>query len=186
MYLCSSYGTSVFLPRGSPVTEIMQEGAPEVSHLQWKMESLTVYVRLFTRIFKTKQNKQNRNKIRKIYRCGQCKMPELQINKVVDPEFFTDNTLCFLISWFTSLWLFKIYNNHVQMVNSAIPVLGCVHEVLCTTAHEQAQSNRAGNICNFVVLGFHQRCLCRVADEKSIPVHSVRNVIFPIRKDSSS
>jgi hypothetical protein len=38
-------------------------------------------------------------------------------------------------------------------------------------------------ILMFSVLSPHQRCLCRVEAVKSRPVHSIRDVIFPIHKD---
>jgi hypothetical protein len=38
----------------------------------------------------------------------------------------------------------------------------------------------------FSILSPHQRCLCRVETIKSRPVHSIRELIFPILKDRSA
>jgi hypothetical protein len=69
---------------------------------------------------------------------------------------------------------------------------------LSIIVHEQAQSNRACNIFNFVVLGFFlgilyfsislsRPCyLCRVAAVKSFSVHLINDVIFFILEDRSA
>ena len=67
-----------------------------------------------------------------------------------------------------------------------VPSMNRLNQTEPATFLQFCHFGRSLGIPFFFILHSHQRCLCRVEAVKSRPVHTIRDVIFPILKDRAA